>query len=143
MPILRKSALVNFNADQMYQLVNQVNRYHEFLPWCSEGVIETANENEMTAKVHMKKGPLDQSFTTHNKMLDGEMIEIQLIDGPFKKLNGIWKFENIDELGSKISLELEYEFSNAVISMVVGPVFNTIANTLVDSFVKRADQLYG
>lgn len=143
MPELHRKALVPHKADLMYEIVNRVDLYHQFLPWCSESAILESTDNTMTASVFMKKGPLNQSFTTKNTMLVGKMIDMELVDGPFKKLSGQWEFTDISEQGSKISLQLNYEFSSSIIAVVVGPVFNQIANTLVDSFCKRADELYG
>ncbi len=143
MPELSRQALVPYSAALMYDIVNQVDLYAKFLPWCSESKILASTPTTMTASVFMKKGPLNQSFTTKNIMQPQQKIEITLVDGPFKKLTGQWVFTNISEQGSKISLQLSYEFSNSIIAMVVGPVFNQIANTLVDSFCKRAEDLYG
>lgn len=143
MPELKRQALVPHSASLMYEIVNNVNLYSTFLPWCSDSAIIESTENSMTASVYMKKGPLNQSFTTKNKMIVNQKIELQLVDGPFKQLTGQWTFSDISEQGSKISLQLNYEFSNTIIAVVVGPVFNQIANTLVDSFCKRAEELYG
>lgn len=142
MPKLHRQALVVHKAKLMYDIVNRVDLYQEFLPWCSESTILESTDNTMTATVFMKKGLLDQSFTTKNKMLSEQKIELELLDGPFKKLSGTWIFSDISDHGSKISLQLNYEFSNTIIAMVVGPVFNQIANALVDSFCKRANELY-
>lgn len=143
MPKLQRQALVPHTAKQMYSIVNNVNLYAQFLPWCSESKILESTETSMTASVFMKKGPLNQSFTTKNTMLIEKQIVIELVDGPFKKLSGQWTFSDISDQGSKINLQLNYEFSNSIIALVVGPVFNQIANTLVDSFCKRADELHG
>lgn len=142
MPELHRQALVPHKAKLMYDIVNRVDLYQEFLPWCSESTILESTDNTMTATVFMKKGLLDRSFTTKNKMLSEQKIELELLDGPFKKLSGTWIFSDISDHGSKISLQLNYEFSNTIIAMVVGPVFNQIANALVDSFCKRANELY-
>lgn len=142
MPSLTRQALVSHSAEQMFEIVNRVDLYREFLPWCSESEIVEATENTMTASVFMKKGPLNQSFTTKNIIHGKQSINLELVDGPFKALNGQWNFSDIGEHGCKIELQLNYEFSTSIIALVVGPVFNQIANTLVDSFCKRADDLY-
>jgi len=142
MPELQRQALVPYSADLMYEIVNNVDLYEEFLPWCSKSTILESSDEIMTASVFMKKGPLDQSFTTKNNMIKNEKITLELVDGPFKELTGQWSFNDISDHGSKISLQLNYEFSSSILSLVVGPVFNQIANTLVDSFCKRADELY-
>jgi len=143
MPKLDRQALVPHSASLMYSIVNQVDLYDQFLPWCSESQIIESTDSTMTASVFMKKGPLDQAFTTRNHMIPSQQITLELIDGPFKELSGQWDFQDISDQGSKIILRLNYQFSNPIISMVVGPVFNQIANTLVDSFCKRADELHG
>ena len=143
MPDLHKHALVPYSAEKMFEVVNRVDLYPEFLPWCAGSQILQQTEDSMTASVLMKKGPLDQSFTTKNKLIAGKQIDLELVDGPFKKLTGQWLFEDIANHGSKVTLHLHYEFSSSIIAMVVGPVFNQIANTLVDSFCQRAEQLYG
>lgn len=143
MPKLDRQALVPHSASLMYSIVNQVDLYAQFLPWCSKSEIVESTDSTMTARVYMEKGPLNQSFTTKNSMISNQQIKLELIDGPFKELSGQWLFQDISDHGSKIILQLNYEFSNPIISMVVGPVFNQIANTLVDSFCKRADELHG
>ncbi len=142
LPELNRQALVPYSAALMYEIVNSVDLYYEFLPWCSESTIVESTDNSMIASVFMKKGPLNQSFTTKNTMLINQTIDLTLVDGPFKKLIGQWSFIDISDQGSKISLYLNYEFSNSIIAVVVGPIFNQIANTLVDSFCKRAEDLY-
>lgn len=143
MPKVVRQALVPHSSDNMFEVVNRVDLYDEFLPWCGESYILEQSDDEIVGKIHMKKGPLDQPFTTKNKIVEGRSIDIMLVEGPFKELTGSWTFSNISECGSKINLELNYEFSSSIIELVVGPVFNQIANTLVDSFCKRADELYG
>jgi ribosome-associated toxin RatA of RatAB toxin-antitoxin module len=96
----------------------------------------------MKATVLMKKGKLNHSFTTQNDLLDGEKIHMNLVNGPFRVLQGDWIFSNLSEQGSKIELNLEFEFSNRLVGLLIGPVFTQIANTLVDAFCQRAHQLY-
>lgn len=143
MPELQRQALVPHSAALMYSIVNKVDLYSQFLPWCSESTIIDSTETSMTASIFMKKGPLNQAFTTKNILIANKQIDLELVDGPFKKLAGRWVFSDISDQGSKISLQLSYEFSSSIIAIVVGPVFNQIANTLVDSFCKRADELHG
>lgn len=139
---VQRSALLPYSAEQMYSLVNDVAAYPQFLPWCSESEVLQHSESEMLARIHMRKGRVNHSFTTRNQLLENHKVIVGLVDGPFRKLEGHWLFENLADRGSRISLELEFEFSNRLVGMLVGPVFHHIANTLVDSFVKRAKQVY-
>lgn len=142
MPSISRHALMPYTAKQMYDIVNDVSRYSEFLPWCAEARILEQNDRMMEASVLMKKGKLNHSFTTRNDLTDGENIRMNLVNGPFKKLEGDWAFTNLSENASKIELNLEFEFSNGIVGLLIGPVFTQIANTLVDAFCKRAHQLY-
>lgn len=140
---VNKSALVPFSAEQMYKLVDNVNAYKEFLPWCGASEEISREGNVVVGSVTIKKGAVNKTFTTENILDKNEQIEIKLVDGPFKQLNGYWKFKELKPGACKVSLELDYEFSSKLLSMVVGPVFNQVANTLVDSFVKQAKVVYG
>ena len=142
MPKINRSALMPYSAEQMYDIVNGVDLYQEFLPWCASSRILEQSETSMKASVLMKKGKLNHSFTTQNQLIRAQQIRMQLVNGPFKKLQGEWVFSNLSEQGSKIELNLEFEFSNRMIGLLIGPVFTQIANTLVDAFCQRAHQLY-
>jgi ribosome-associated toxin RatA of RatAB toxin-antitoxin module len=142
MPRINRNALMPYTAKQMYDIVNGVDRYQEFLPWCASSQVIDQTETSMKATVLMKKGKLNHSFTTQNDLLDGEKIHMNLVNGPFRVLQGDWIFSNLSEQGSKIELNLEFEFSNRLVGLLIGPVFTQIANTLVDAFCQRAHQLY-
>ena len=142
MPRINRSALMPYSAKQMYDIVNGVDQYPEFLPWCASSQIIEHNSASMKASVLMKKGKLNHSFTTQNDLSDGEKIRMNLVNGPFKILQGDWVFTSLSEQGSKIELNLEFEFSNRLVGLLIGPVFTQIANTLVDAFCQRAHQLY-
>lgn len=143
MPNVNKSALVPFSAEQMYKLVEDVNSYHKFLPWCSASE-EIKRENDViVGSVTIAKGGVNKKFTTRNLLQKNKMIEISLVDGPFKHLHGFWRFDALKADACKVSLDLEYEFSSKILGMVVGPVFNQVANSMVDSFVEEAKTLYG
>lgn len=131
-----------YTAMQMFEIVNSADRYPEFLPWCSNAKILLQTETAMEATITMRKGKLNHSFTTRNRMEPGKSIHIDLVDGPFKQLTGDWSFISLGEDNCKIELDLRFEFSNAIIGMLIGPVFTQIANTLVDAFCQRAHQLY-
>jgi len=141
-PSIAKSALVNHSAAEMFALVDDVSAYVNFLPWCGGSEELSRDEDEVQAKVVIAYSGLNKAFTTRNRLQHNKMIEMSLIDGPFKHLHGFWRFEALSEDACKISLDLEYEFSSRLIGMVLGPVFSQIANTLVDSFCKRAEVVY-
>ncbi|HIP81894.1 MAG TPA: type II toxin-antitoxin system RatA family toxin [Leucothrix mucor] len=142
MPNVNKSALVPFSAEQMYKLVEDVNSYHKFLPWCSASEEIKRDNDVIVASVTIAKGGVNKKFTTRNLLQKNKMIEISLVDGPFKHLHGFWRFDELKADACKVSLDLEYEFSSKLLGMVVGPVFNQVANTMVDSFVEEAKSVY-
>jgi len=143
MPNVNKSALVPYSAEQMYKLVENVDAYHTFLPWCSASE-EIQRENDIiVGSVTIAKGGVNKKFSTRNLLQKNKMIEVSLIDGPFKHLHGFWRFDALKEDACKVSLDLEYEFSSKILGMVVGPVFNQVANAMVDSFVEEAKSSYG
>lgn len=125
----------------MYQIVNNVLAYPEFLPWCGDAKIMTESDDTMEAAVLMKKGPLNHWFSTRNQLHQDSKIEMELLDGPFSKLRGAWRFESLGDEASKISLDLEFEFSSGLTSKLLTPIFSQIANTMVDSFCARARDL--
>lgn len=141
---INRSALVHYSPAEMYQLVNNVADYAAFLPWCRSSEIKSETENEMIASVEIAKGVLNKTFTTKNQLLPGKRIDLQLVDGPFKKLSGYWQFDSLKtENACKVILELEFEFDNAMMSIAAKPIFTQIASSLVDSFCKRAVEIYG
>jgi len=139
---ISKHALVPFSAKQMYALVNDISSYDEFLPWCSQSTVLEQTESEIKASLEISYGSLNKSFTTVNKLTVDSKMEMQLIEGPFKKLHGVWLFTQLGEDGCKVSLDLEFEFKSKIVDMTMGPVFSQIANTLVDSFSERATKVY-
>lgn len=143
MATIAKSALVQHRATEMFALVDDVSSYKDFLPWCGDSEELSRNDDEVKASVMIAHSGLNKSFTTLNRLQKDKVIEMSLIDGPFKHLHGFWRFDELSTDACKISLDLEYEFSNRLIGMVVGPVFGQIANTLVDSFCQRAEVIYG
>lgn len=143
MATIAKSALVQHTADEMFTLVDSVSQYKDFLPWCGGSEELSRTEDEVKASVLIAHSGLNKKFTTLNRLQKNKIIEMSLIDGPFKHLHGYWRFEALSEEACKISLDLEYEFSNRLIGMALGPVFSQIANTLVDSFCQRAEAVYG
>ncbi|MEW5839211.1 MAG: type II toxin-antitoxin system RatA family toxin [Pseudomonadota bacterium] len=140
---LHREALVPYSAQEMFALVNGVEDYHQFLPWCSASSRQQRAEDEVIASVTISKGALCKTFTTRNLLHPHKMIEMSLIDGPFKHLHGFWRFDPIGERGCKISLDLEFQFTNKLVEFAVGSVFTTVAGEMVRSFQKRAEQVYG
>lgn len=142
MPTINRSALVSFTPEQMYEIVNDVDKYVDFLPWC--GASEKLDEagNEVKASVTIAKGLVNKKFITQNTLVVNEAIEMQLVDGPFKYLKGSWRFDDIKGEACKISLELDFQFTNGLVSLAIGPIFNQIANSMVDAFVERANTIY-
>jgi ribosome-associated toxin RatA of RatAB toxin-antitoxin module len=144
MPHIKRSALVHYSPAEMYQLVNNVADYASFLPWCRSSVVKSESDTEMLASVEIAKGVLNKTFTTSNRLLKDHRIELQLVDGPFKKLSGYWQFDPLKtEDACRVNLELEFEFDSGLMSLAAKPIFTQIANSLVDSFCKRAVDVYG
>lgn len=143
MATVKKSALVLYSAAEMYALVEDIEAYPRFLPWCRSTQVLSRNEDEVRATIEMVKGGVHKSFTTCNRMQNHKMIDIRLLEGPFKRLEGYWRFEPLRADASKVSLDMEFEFASSLLRMAVEPVFKQIANSLVDAFCKRAVDLYG
>ncbi|MCU7798844.1 MAG: type II toxin-antitoxin system RatA family toxin [gamma proteobacterium symbiont of Lucinoma myriamae] len=142
MTCINKTALIPYSAEKMYELVADVDSYQHFLPWCGGSKVLSQTDDEVKGQVRIQHMGMDKSFTTLNRMQKNKMIEMRLIDGPFKQLQGFWRFDALDENGCKISLDLEFEFSNKIMSMAFGPIFSQIANSMVDAFCKRAIAIY-
>ena len=143
MTIVRKSALVPYSADEMYALVADIESYAQFLPWCGGARVLQREPDAVTASIAIAYRGVNKSFTTRNTLDPGRGMELRLVDGPFRRLVGHWRFEPLDERACKVSLDLDFEFSNRLVALMVGPVFESIANSLVDSFRLRAESLLG
>ncbi len=140
---ISRSALVPYSAAQMFHLVDNIDLYPQFLPWCRTAVEHQRDADQVKATVEIAKGAVNKQFTTLNRLQKDKTIEMRLIDGPFRHLHGFWRFDELKTDACKVSLDLDFEFSNKILSLVIGPIFNQIANTLVDSFVQRAKTVYG
>jgi len=140
---ISKTALIPYSAEKMYDLVADVDNYQNFLPWCGGSKVLSKTDDEVKGQVVIQHMGMNKTFTTLNRMQKNKMIEMRLVDGPFRHLEGFWRFDALDENGCKISLDLEFEFSNKVMSMAFGPIFSQIANSMVDAFCKRAIVIYG
>jgi len=143
MALVRKSVLVGYAAQRMYGLVDGVERYPEFLPWCGGTELEYRDGQVTRATIHIDYRGIRQTFKTENHTLLPEIIEIRLVSGPFRALDGTWRFTALAPDACRIDFQLHYEFSNKLLERVVGPVFHYIANSFVDAFLKRAEKLYG
>ncbi|HWS03725.1 MAG TPA: type II toxin-antitoxin system RatA family toxin [Gammaproteobacteria bacterium] len=140
---INKSALVAYTPAEMFALVSDIESYPGFLPWCRSARVIWREGDELKACIEMAKGSVQKAFTTHNRQQPNKMIEIRLVEGPFKQLEGFWRFDPLGDQACKVSLDLEFEFANRMLDMVIGPIFSQIANTLVDSFQQRAVDVYG
>lgn len=143
MTMVSRSALVPYPPEVMFRLVEDVNAYHQFLPWCKESRILHRDEDCVHAMIVVAKSGLEKSFTTQNRLHPSKMIDIRLVEGPFRHLNGFWRFHGLPDNACKVALDLEFELANRLLGLAFGRVFHQVANTLVDSFVHRADELYG
>ncbi|MFC6280866.1 MULTISPECIES: type II toxin-antitoxin system RatA family toxin [Polaromonas] len=146
MKTVHKSVLIWYSAAEMFSLVTDVASYPQFLPWCDEAVVIEENAHGMTARIGLGMAGLKQSFTTRNTHVKDRKVSLKLVDGPFSQLDGQWDFTPVgkgSERACKIEFSLRYDFDNAALAAMVGPVFDKIAGSLVDAFVKRAGQVYG
>lgn len=140
---VERSALVFHSAEQMFDLINDVRRYPEFLPWCASVDVISERDDELVARLHLSKAGLKYSFATRNRLERPDRMQIELVEGPFSSLSGIWTFKPLSDEASKVSLDLSFDFTGRLTGLAMGKVFNQVATTLVDAFVVRADQLYG
>ena len=143
MPAVRRSALVPYTTEQIFHLVNDVESYPQFLQWCEESEILSRQGDEIRARLNLVKGGVRKTFITSNRVQAGKMIEIRLVEGPFRLLEGFWRFDAVADRRTRVSLDLEFEFSNRLVHFAFGPVFHQIANSLVEAFTKRAHEVYG
>jgi ribosome-associated toxin RatA of RatAB toxin-antitoxin module len=146
---VKKSVLLWYSPAEMYRLVTDVAHYPEFLPWCERGEVLEAHEGGMTARVHLAYAGVRHAFTTRNTHTPDRQLLMTLVDGPFSLLDGTWDFLPLGsgapgaQSACKVEFDLRYAFSSKPLEVVLSPVFDRVANTFVDSFVKRAEQVYG
>jgi ribosome-associated toxin RatA of RatAB toxin-antitoxin module len=139
---VEKSVLVHHSAERMFRLVDDVERYSEFLPWCGGVDLKWRDDESTVATLHIAYHGLKQNFTTENSKTFPTMMGIKLVEGPFRHLEGIWSFIPLAEDACKIEFKLHYEFSTHLLEKIIAPVFGHIANTFVDAFVERAERIY-
>ncbi len=143
MPEVNKSVLVGYSASQIFNLVDAVEKYPEFLPWCSGAEVLFRDDKVLRAAIHIAYRGIKQSFTTENKKCEPHAMTMDLLEGPFRALHGKWRFSDLGGVGCKIEFNLCYEFANGLLEKLVGPAFGYIAGSLVDAFVRRAQVVYG
>lgn len=143
MRTVNRSALVPYTAEEMFVLVDGVESYPDFLPWCSAAIVHEEPGDYQEATLELSKGGVSNRFTTRNLRVHGESIDIALVGGPFRHLQGGWRFQPLGEAGSKVILHLEFEFSSKIVSMMFGSFFEETCNSLVDAFTRRASDVYG
>ena len=146
MKTVHKSVLIWYSAAEMFALVTDVGSYPQFLPWCDKSAILSEDDQGMTAKVGLSMAGLSQSFTTRNTHVKDRKVSLTLVDGPFSKLDGQWDFTPVgkaEDRACKVEFSLSYDFDSVALAALVGPVFDKIAGSLVDAFVKRAGIVYG
>jgi ribosome-associated toxin RatA of RatAB toxin-antitoxin module len=145
MKTVHKSVLIWYSAEEMFALVTDVAKYCEFLPWCDRSNVIALEPDGMKAEVGIHFSGIRQTFTTRNTHVPGREVRMKLVDGPFSHLDGCWKFIPVgqDQRACKVTLEMHYSFKSSALAALVGPVFDRIAGSLVDAFVKRAEQVYG
>lgn len=142
MVTVEKTVLVAHTAAQMFGLVDAVEQYQQFLPWCGGVTLHQRDESVTHATIFIDYHGLKQHFSTRNLKQFPQRMEMQLEDGPFRHFQGTWQFTPLSEQACKIEFRLEYEFSNPILGTIISPVFHHIANTFVDSFVTRAEQIF-
>jgi ribosome-associated toxin RatA of RatAB toxin-antitoxin module len=139
---VQKSVLVGHSPERMYSLVDAVERYPEFLPWCGGALVHAREASVVEAEIRIEYRGIRQSFVTRNVNTPYERIDMTFVRGPFRSLAGKWLFSGVGDLGSRIDFHLEWEFASGVLGSLIAPVFDSIADTMVDAFVRRADQIY-
>ncbi|MCU0897500.1 MAG: type II toxin-antitoxin system RatA family toxin [Burkholderiales bacterium] len=142
MDLVERSALVAHRAATMYALVENVEAYPQFLPWCRAAEVRLRDTERTVATIHIDYRGVRQSFTTENAKQPDAAIAMRLVEGPFRKLEGLWQFHALAEDASKVELRLAYQLASPVLARLVGPVFEGIANSMVDAFVRRADAIH-
>ena len=142
MPKISKNVLVRFSALQMYELVNDVESYHAFLPGCVGGKVLEFDGKTMLASVDVSKAGISKTFTTRNQVIEAKSITLELENGPFKYMHGLWQFTELTEDACKVEFDLDFEFSNALVDMAFGKVFRELMSSMVMAFTDRAKVIY-
>lgn len=138
-----RSALVPHTAEHMFALVEDVDSYPEFLPWCNDVEVHSRQGNVVEATLELHRGKISRRFRTRNTMRPTEAMSLELVSGPFRHLSGGWEFLGLGDAGSKVSLHMEFEFDSRALDVLIGRYFEQICNALVDAFTQRANEIYG
>jgi len=139
---VERSALVNYSAAQMFNLINDIEAYPQFMDGCSGAKILARGDDWLEARLELSKAGVNQSFVTRNQLQPPHSMSMNLVDGPFKYLRGVWRFTALSEQACKVSFELEFELQNRLLGMAVGKLFETVSNKQVDALCARAKQVY-
>jgi ribosome-associated toxin RatA of RatAB toxin-antitoxin module len=139
---IARSAIVEHSATEMYALVEDIEAYPRFLPWCAEATVHERHPGSTRATLTAKVGALRQSFTTENENTPGEAIRMRLLKGPFRRFSGEWRFVPLGEKACRIEFTLSYEFASRTLGKLLSPLFDGMADSMVDAFVRRAEQVY-
>jgi ribosome-associated toxin RatA of RatAB toxin-antitoxin module len=139
---IARSAIVERSANEMYRLVEDIEAYPSFLPWCAEASVQERRPGSTRATLTARLGALRQTFTTQNVNIPGESIEMRLVDGPFRRFRGEWRFAPLGEHACRIEFTLEYEFRSRALGRLLAPLFDGVADTMVEAFVRRATALH-
>lgn len=142
MRIVSRSALVPYSAAQMYELIKDVENYPSFLPWCNDAEVHIRGEDFIEASLGLRRGRISKRFRTRNVFRENESLEIALVGGPFRHMEGGWTFVQLGETGSKVALDLEFEFESRATDVIFGRFFEHTCNALVDSFTQQAAKIY-
>lgn len=143
MVVIDRSALLGHGAPDMYALVDDVESYPRFLPWCDGAQVRSRGGLRTLATIHINFHGIRQHFTTENVSEPSTQISMKLVSGPFRRLQGQWRFTALGEQACKVEFHLEYEIASRILERAIGPVFHHIADTLMDAYSGRADELYG
>jgi len=143
MTVIQRSALVSYPARQMFELVNTIEEYPRFLPWCAHAKVIHSSDNIVEASLEMAWSGMRKSFITRNELKPFQEMRMKLVSGPFRHFEGIWTFESIDDSASRVSLHLEFEAVSNWLGRLFQPVFHRIADSLVEAFCRRASEVYG
>lgn len=139
---VEKTVLVTHSPQRMYALVDAVEQYPEFLPWCGGAIVHARRDAIVEAEIRIDYRGIRQSFVTRNVNTPYERIDLHFVRGPFRSLAGRWLFTGVGDIGARIEFHLDWEFAGGILGSLIAPVFDSIADTMVDAFVRRADQVY-
>lgn len=143
MPVIKRSALVRHSAEQMFDLINDIERYPDFMQGCKAARVISKSDNTLEGELTLAKAGMQQTFTTRNALHRPERIDMELVSGKFKNFSAHWQFQPLGRDACKVSLHMDFEFDSALVDFAAGKLFSSVANDQVDSLVTRADQLYG